>query len=586
MNFTTKTTFSLSLFLTLLTLTINQCSSLTNDGVLLLSFKESILNDPLFVLSNWNYTDQTPCSWNGVSCSIVTTENTKNDTLYRVTALSLPNSQLLGLIPSDLGSIQHLQIIDLSNNSLNGSLPSSFFQANSELRFLNFSNNLLTGEIPESITELKNLQFLNFSDNAFTGKLPNNLSNMQNLTVASFKNNYLTGFLPKDLRTLQILDLSSNLLNGSLSADFGGDSIRYLNVSYNKFSGEIPPEFAEKIPRNATVDLSFNNLTGEIPESQVFLNQETKSFSGNSDLCGELTKNPCSIPSSPSSEPKASSPAIAAMPKNFDDDSPPTENSEKKQSGLRKGTIIGIVIGDFVGIGILATVFIYVYKLKRKKDEEKELKNEATTTRSETSSSNSETRGFTRWSCLRKRTEDEESSETPSSSDSDVEAASKNVEGGENQKQGENKTGSGSNTGTLVTVDGERELEVETLLKASAYILGATGSSIMYKAVLEDGTSLAVRRIGESGVERFKDFENQVRVIAKLVHPNLVRVRGFYWGHDEKLIIYDYVPNGCLANVRYSKYLLLLRLITFSLSLFMLASRIVNVETKVFKTVT
>ncbi|CAI8609313.1 unnamed protein product [Vicia faba] len=550
MNFTTTTTttLSLSLFLTLLTLTINLCFSLTNDGFLLHSFKESILNDPLFVLSNWNYTDQTPCSWNGVSCSIVK-ENTKNDTLYRVTGLSLPNSQLLGLIPSDLGSIEHLQILDLSNNSLNGSLPSSFFQENSELSFLNFSNNLLSGEIPESITELKNLQFLNFSDNAFTGKLPNNLSNMQNLTVASFKNNYLTGFLPKDLRTLQVLDLSSNLLNGSLSQDFGGDSIRYLNVSYNKFYGEIPPEFAEKIPSNAMVDLSFNNLTGEIPDSPVFLNQETTSFSGNIDLCGEIMKNPCSIPSSPSSEPKASSPAIAAMPKNFDDDSPPTDSSEKKQSGLRKGTIIGIVVGDFVGIGILAMVFVYVYKLKRRKDEENEIKKEATITRSESSSSNSETRGFTRWSCLRKRTEDEESSETPSSSTSEVEASQKNVEGGVK----ENQTGSGSNTGTLVTVDGERELEVETLLKASAYILGATGSSIMYKAVLEDGTSLAVRRIGESGVERFKDFENQVRVIGKLVHPNLVRVRGFYWGHDEKLIIYDYVPNGCLANVRYRK---------------------------------
>jgi hypothetical protein len=377
---------------------------------------------------------------------------------------------------------------------------------------------------------------------------------MQNLTVASFKNNYLTGFLPKDLRTLQILDLSSNLLNGTLSPDFGGDNIRYLNVSYNRFSGEIPPEFAEKIPSNATIDLSFNNLTGEIPDSPVLLKQETKSFSGNSDLCGEPMKNPCSIPSSPSSEPKDSSPpAIAAMPKSFAD-SPFSQPAEsKKQSGLRKGTIIGIVIGDFVGIGILAMVFVYVYKLKRKKDEENATKNEANTTRSESSSSTLETKGFTRWSCLRKRTEDEESSETPSSSDSDVEAAPRNAEGVENQKQGENKTGSGSSSGTLVTVDGERELEVETLLKASAYILGATGSSIMYKAVLEDGTSLAVRRIGESGVERFKDFENQVRVIAKLVHPNLVRVRGFYWGHDEKLIIYDFVPNGCLANVRYSK---------------------------------
>jgi hypothetical protein len=104
-----------------------------------------------------------------------------------------------------------------------------------------------------------------------------------------------------------------------------------------------------------------------------------------------------------------------------------------------------------------------------------------------------------------------------------------------------------------VTVDGEKELEIETLLKASAYILGATGSSIMYKAVLEDGTSFAVRRIGENHVERFRDFETQVRAIAKLVHPNLVRIRGFYWGVDEKLIIYDFVPNGCLANARYSK---------------------------------
>lgn len=99
----------------------------------------------------------------------------------------------------------------------------------------------------------------------------------------------------------------------------------------------------------------------------------------------------------------------------------------------------------------------------------------------------------------------------------------------------------------------KKELELETLLKASAYILGTTGSSIIYKAVLEDGTMLAVRRIGENGLDRFKDFENQVRVIAKLVHPNLVRIRGFYWAADEKLVIYDYVPHGSLANARYSE---------------------------------
>lgn len=106
----------------------------------------------------------------------------------------------------------------------------------------------------------------------------------------------------------------------------------------------------------------------------------------------------------------------------------------------------------------------------------------------------------------------------------------------------------------LVIVDGETELEIETLLKASAYILGSSGQSIVYKAVLEGGMTFAVRRIGESGVERLKDFENQVKAIAKLRHPNLVRVRGFYWGEDEKLVICDYVSNGSLASVGHKRF--------------------------------
>ncbi|KAF2321040.1 hypothetical protein GH714_033084 [Hevea brasiliensis] len=64
---------------------------------------------------------------------------------------------------------------------------------------------------------------------------------------------------------------------------------------------------------------------------------------------------------------------------------------------------------------------------------------------------------------------------------------------------------------------------METLLKASAYILGSSKASIVYKAVLADGTAFAVRRIGESGVESFRDFENQVRFTAKFRHPNLVK---------------------------------------------------------------
>ncbi|GMI68056.1 hypothetical protein like AT4G37250 [Hibiscus trionum] len=519
------------ILLLLLGFLVVQGLSLNADGVLLLSFRTSILSDPLQALQSWNSTDQTPCSWNGVACAN-----------SRVTALSLPSSQLLGSIPYGLGTIQFLEKLDLSNNSLNGSLPLSIFNA-TQLRFLDLSNNLISGVVPETIGMSQSLQFLNLSDNELAGTLPATLTTIQNLNVVSLKNNYFSGNLPTGFLSVQVLDISSNLVNGSLPPNFGGDNLRYLNVSYNKLSGKIPPQFAEKIPGNATMDLSFNNLTGEIPDSVVFTNQDSKSFSGNPYLCDEVTGHDCPIASSPSSSP----PAIAAIPKTIEP-SPGAKNP--RQNRLKPGSIIGIIVGDIAGIGFVIAVFFLVYKLKSRKRVETTETREANNTGNDDiwsmTSSSSESRGFTRWSCLRNRGEYEEESETPSETEED-QSGTKSHDNQRQQVQEHDKKG------TLVSVDGEKQLELETLLKASAYILGATGSSIMYKAVLDDGTSLAVRRVGENSVVRFKDFETQVRVIAKLVHPNLVRIRGFYWGVDEKLIIYDFVPNGSLANARYRK---------------------------------
>ncbi|GAB4838751.1 hypothetical protein Ancab_028294 [Ancistrocladus abbreviatus] len=117
-------------------------------------------------------------------------------------------------------------------------------------------------------------------------------------------------------------------------------------------------------------------------------------------------------------------------------------------------------------------------------------------------------------------------SRTSSSSEGEEDAEEQKSSVKEDDKEGNAERGGGS----LVMVDGEEELELETLLRASACILGASGANIVYKAVLQDGTTFVVRRIGESVAERMKDFENQVRRISKLRHPNLVRVRGFYWG--------------------------------------------------------
>ncbi|KAK6151222.1 hypothetical protein DH2020_016154 [Rehmannia glutinosa] len=533
---------------------------LNTDGVLLLSFKYSILSDPFGVLQSWNNNDETPCSWTGVACGVPGSANA----YFRVTSLSIPNSGLLGSIPATLGMIEHLRNLNLSNNSINGSIPSSLFSA-SHLRVLDFSNNLISGGLPELVGKLRHLQVLNLSDNALSGNLPKNLTTLHNLTAVSLKNNYFVGSIPGGFNSVEVLDMSSNLINGTLPPDFNGGNLSYLNISFNRLSGEIPPQFATKIPANATIDLSFNNLTGPIPESNIFFNQDTISYSGNPELCGKPLKNLCPIPSSVATLPNSSSsvpespPAIAAIPKTIDSDpataAPGGGNPPQvKKTGLRTGTILGIVIGDIAGIGILVLIFIYVYQLKKRKTLNTAIKKEAESAKdfdwassSSAASSSEESNWLRSWACLKKHrhaAEEEESASESTNSDSDDVDTEKNhaMHAAQEQKNG-----------ALVTVDGEKELELETLLKASAYILGASGSSIMYKAVLEDGTTLAVRRIGENGVDRFRDFQNQVRVIAKLVHPNLVRIRGFYWGTDEKLIIYDFVPNGSLANARYRK---------------------------------
>ncbi|XP_047970919.1 probable LRR receptor-like serine/threonine-protein kinase At4g37250 [Salvia hispanica] len=521
---------------------------LNTDGVLLLSFKYSITADPFLALQGWSADDETPCSWNGVSCGAPGS----GEAYFRVTGLSLPDSGLRGSLPSTIGMIQHLQNLNLSNNSINGSIPSTLFSA-AELQFFDLSNNLLSGTLPELVGKLQNLRLLNLSDNALVGSLPLNLTAPPNLTAVFLQNNYFFGPIPAKFDSIQVLDLSSNLINGTLPPDFGGSHLSYFNVSYNRLSGEIPPQFASLIPANATVDLSHNNLSGPIPASDLFSHQSTDSLSGNPNLCGQPLQNTCPAPSpspTPAGEgvpPSNSPPAIAAIPKTIASNPSTGDPSHEDRSGLTTRTILAIVIGDIAGIAILAIIFLYIFK--RKKFAKHTTKPEETANEFDWASSESTS---AKRSCLRKWTFSKKPRHhnNADADDDDSESTSNSTESG---KQLEEKNNNNEDIGALVTVDGEKELEVETLLKASAYILGASGSSIMYKAVLEDGTTLAVRRVGENGVERFKDFETQIRVIAKLVHPNLVRIRGFYWGPDEKLVIYDFLPNGSLANARYKK---------------------------------
>ncbi|VAI93434.1 unnamed protein product [Triticum turgidum subsp. durum] len=503
-------------------------------------------------------------------------------TVSRVIGLVLPGAQLSGSLPAELARVEHLRHLDLSGNGLNGTLPAALLLNATELRVLSLAGNDLSGALPDA-SYARGLQELNLSDNALAGWLPASLLRAPGLAVLGLANNYLAGELPAGgLGGLEVVDLSNNYFRGALPADFGGTQLRFLNVSSNSLTGALPADLSDVVPANTSVDLSNNNFTGAVPPAGPFAAQPASAYEGNPGLCGPPLKHACSIPSSLSNPPNAtdSPPAFAAIPKSAARAPPGSPEAQAPRGGqgkLKPLVILAIVAGDLAGVGLLFMLFMYVYHIRKKRRQRREENPTAPQHKGigggakalSVAGAKEEKTSTSIGCCIGGGKNDGSDSSDCSASSSD--AASDDGGGEDTKKRAGSYIGWGTPQhhsknkheqqqqapapATLVTVDGgDGELEMETLLKASAYILGATGSSIVYKAVLADGTALAVRRIGESGgADKLKDFEAQVRAVARFRHPNILRLRGFYWGADEKLLIHDYAANGSLANVAFTR---------------------------------
>ncbi|KFK28893.1 hypothetical protein AALP_AA7G061900 [Arabis alpina] len=76
--------------------------------------------------------------------------------------------------------------------------------------------------------------------------------------------------------------------------------------------------------------------------------------------------------------------------------------------------------------------------------------------------------------------------------------------------------------------------------------LGKGGFGEVYKGMLMNGTEIAVKRLSKTSGQGEVEFRNEVIVVAKLQHINLVRLLGFSLQGEEKLLIYEFVPNQSL----------------------------------------
>ncbi|XP_031501082.1 receptor protein kinase-like protein ZAR1 [Nymphaea colorata] len=467
------------------------------EGLALLAFKNSIKDDPQNATGNWDSSQETPCSWNGVVCS----EN-------RVVSLSMPKKQLLGSLPSILGSLVYMRHINLRNNRLNGSIPSELFHIGG-LQSMFLYGNSFSGSLPSDVGGLRYLQNLDLSSNLLNGSLPSSLMQCTRLKSLILRKNNFSGVLPDGFGVtfsyLETLDLSYNRFEGSIPGGIGNLSRLQgtVDLSHNLFSGSIPASLGN-LPEKVYIDLTYNNLSGPIPQNGALVNRGPTAFVGNPHLCGPPLRSPC-----PGTSPISSS--TPGLPNGYP---PPTMsdmvNSSSGHKGLSKGLIIAIVLSDAMGIALIALVFLFCYWRLVSSHEKGEL-------------SSYEKGQVAKRDCLCFRKDE---SETNS----------------ENLEQLD-----------LVPLDVHVRFNLDELLRATAFVLGKSGIGIVYKVVLEDGLTLAVRRLGEGGSQRLKEFQTEVVAIGKLRHPNIVALRAYYWSVDEKLLIYDYIPNGNLASAIHGK---------------------------------
>ncbi|KAL5543948.1 hypothetical protein UlMin_007732 [Ulmus minor] len=187
----------------------------------------------------------------------------KISTMVKLQTLALDNNFLNDTIPSSFNSLVDLRILSLRNNQLQGPFPSSIGNLKT-LTNLTISNNDISGELPD-ISSLNSLNMLDLSGNKLNSSLP---SMPKGLVMVFLSNNSFSGEIPKQfgqLKGLQHLDLSSNTLKGTPpSAVFSLPSITYLNLASNMLSGSLPSHLncGSKLE---FIDVSNNKLTGGLP---------------------------------------------------------------------------------------------------------------------------------------------------------------------------------------------------------------------------------------------------------------------------------------------------------------------------------
>ncbi|XP_066359370.1 probable LRR receptor-like serine/threonine-protein kinase At3g47570 isoform X2 [Miscanthus floridulus] len=205
--------------------------------------------------------------------------------------LLLTENQISGTIPPEIEHLTNLTILYMENNLLAGNLPDSIGNL-PNLFVLSLSQNKLSGQVPSSIGNLNKLSDLYLQENNFSGLIPRALGYCKNLETLNLSCNGFTGSIPKELFTLSMLseglDLSHNELSGEIPLEIGGlINLDVLNISNNQLSGTIPSALGSCV-HLGSLHMEGNLLHGKIPESFISLRGISEMDLSRNYLSGEV----------------------------------------------------------------------------------------------------------------------------------------------------------------------------------------------------------------------------------------------------------------------------------------------------------
>ncbi|KAL4556974.1 hypothetical protein LXL04_035144 [Taraxacum kok-saghyz] len=335
------------------------------------------------------------------------------------------------------------------------------------------------------------------------GPIPSNsIGKLDALKILSLRSNFLTGNLPSDIPaipSLQSLYLQHNNFSGYIPLPLS-PQISVLDLSFNSFSGDIPVAI-QNLTRLTLLNLQFNSFSGAVPTLNLtrlrLLNVSYNTLSGS--IPESLQKFPVS--SFEGNSLLCGEPLRQCSSSSSSSSSPVDLPYPAKHKKLTTGAIVGIVIGCILVLVLL--VFFSICCLKKKKEDSVgELKVQAVT-----AGKNEKSDDF----------------------GSGVQAAEKNK---------------------LVFLDGSTySFDLEDLLRASAEVLGKGSYGTAYKAILDEETTVVVKRIREIAVAK-KEFEQQMEFVGRLgKDPNVVPLCAYYYSKDEKLLVYEYMHTGSLSSL-------------------------------------